>query len=97
MSHPATPSAGHRQHAARGDDARAGEPQAGEPSVGGLRAGEPQPGAPVNEGPQPSADPLHSLWTALDEVESAPVAERVAVFERVNEALVSELSILDEV
>lgn len=51
----------------------------------------------MNEGPQPSADPLHSLWTALDEVESAPVAERVAVFERVNEALVSELSILDEV
>ena len=47
--------------------------------------------------PEPSADALDGVRDQLEEVPDLPVERRVAVFERANEVLASELSVLDEV
>ena len=59
-----------------------------------------EPGEPPHAEPAspPHADPaLHGLRGELDVVETLAVADRVAVFERVNEVLANELASLDEV
>jgi hypothetical protein len=43
------------------------------------------------------ADGLDELRAEVDSVDELPVADRVAVFERVNDGIAAELSRLDEV
>jgi hypothetical protein len=59
------------------------------PAPGGATA----PGG----GSEPPVDRLESLRAEVEAVDELPVAERVAVFERVNDGIATELSRLDEV
>jgi hypothetical protein len=58
----------------------------------------PAPGAaaPGDEA-EPPVDRLESLRAEVEAVDQLPVVERVAVFERVNDGIATELSRLDEV
>jgi hypothetical protein len=61
---------------------------------------EPHGGEPDHEPPAGStrpSDPLDGLREAVDTVDELPVGERVAVFERVNDGIATELARLDEV
>ena len=54
---------------------------------------EPAPGAPAPDG----SDPLDEVREALETASQQPLDAQVAVFERANEVLASELAALDEV
>ena len=45
---------------------------------------------------EPSDDLLAGLRAAIDDVDDLPIDERLALFERVNAALASQLAALDE-
>jgi hypothetical protein len=55
------------------------------------------PSSSPGDGTRVHADGLDELREEVDSVDELPVAERVAVFERVNEGIAAELSRLDEV
>jgi hypothetical protein len=55
------------------------------------------PAPTPDDGAGATVDGLDELRAEVDSVDELPVADRVAVFERVNDGIAAELSRLDEV